>query len=365
MKNHQSLKRIIAASVLSLCLAMAAAGCGSSNQSSGQKASDQDTTVSSAESEKESENSLSDQDSTEDSAQPESSAAEESSEVSQVKILDMEKDIQINTLSVKEMPFNKNLFSSDFEGNDTLTVITYLAESELLDDFIGEDIERFDDKKPYDFDADKRLFLNWLYNVKDKDDYRQAGFYGVIVTAGNAKPSDYYFYFKYDGNEYKVPLSDQFVDVPAEHYTDDEAKVCNIINLDGEPYFIAGFENGTNGGGTLEGEKHHTSYIELPMSLRRIHADGSTRLDISKFSYEADEDIAATNDTSKITVTIEEESKYNSFDRQCIKLKFEYEYDEGQYTDDELDELETTMERMSNFGYLVYNGEKNKVRIDL
>lgn len=294
----------------------------------------------------------------------EESSEKESSEASVARVLDVEKDIKVTTLSSKQMPYTKEMFSSDYRKNSTMTITTYLVESKYLNDLKSVSSARKDGKKTYDYDADERVYTPSMYAVEKNESYSYCAYYGIIVTGGDAKPSDYYFTCKLDGNEYKVPLTDEIVDMPEELYTN-EAEPGNMINLDGEPYFVCGLVDGNVSGGELSGEKHHTSYIRLPYGLRRVNADAVTKLDISKFSYEPDEYIAKEYDTSKITVNITEASKYATYDKQSIQLEFIYEYDEGQYTDEELDELENTMERMANHGYLVYNGKNGKVKIEL
>lgn len=359
MKKHP-FSRILLATILSACVSMSITGCGDSTTSSATEgsAASVESTTSAEESSAE--------ESTESSAEstPESSA-EESSEVSQAVMLDTEKDVSILTLSVQEIPYQEGLFSDEFEKYDTLTVISYLIHSDYYAKFSGNNLKRVDERPAKNYDTSERLFLNYKYNMLVGDKSDKNGIYCVLVTAGSAKPSDYYFDWKFDNNSYQKPLSDEVSEFPAEYYAVEKNSTCHFVNLDGEPYFLAGYENGTTGGGSLSGETHHTSYVRLPMTLRRVHIDGVSQLDVSKFSYEVDEDIAAKYDLSKIAVTIEKLDKSTTVDRQCIQVQFQHEYEKGQYTDEELEALDNIMDKMAQYGYLVYNGENGKVKIDL
>lgn len=366
MKNR-IFSSLILSAFLAACLTVSMTGCSSSSDSANSSAAPVSSTASSKTESKTSEEETSAEESSEASKESKAaSSKEESSEVSVPKIMDTEKDITIYTLSVKEIPYQKGLFNSTFENYENVTVITYLVDSDYMSDFSNMQFKRVDERPEKNYETSERLFMTHVYNMKHTEGYSDRKMcYGIIITANSAKPSDYYFSWKYDTNEYKLTFSDEVSDFPEQYYTADEAKVCNVVNLDGEPYFFAGCEYGTVGGGSLSGEAHHTEYAEKPLSLRRVHIDGVSKLDLSKFSYEPDEGLDRNHDLSKITVAIEEVEKYSNYDTQCIQLRFFYEYDEGQYTDEELKAIDKTQDLLFQYGYLVYNGENGKVRIDI
>ena len=245
MRNRK-LSCIILSAFLAGCLTLSMSGCGgSSDTASGNSTASGDNSDTSSESSVISEKSEESEESSEKSEESKKqSSKEESSEVSVSRTLDPDKDVTITTLYSTQVPYDSKYFSDSFK-DDTVTVTTYIIQTDYMDDFSMCNIVRKDGQKDYDMDTGRRLTFKQMYQVTKNKSNSHAAYYGTIVTGGNAVPSDYCFTCKLDDNEYSIPLSDEIKDFPAELLTTKDARPGNIVDLDGEPYFLCGYTDGT------------------------------------------------------------------------------------------------------------------------
>ncbi len=382
MKNS-FIQKIIATTILSSVLVVSIAGCNNSDSktdtgtvksnivsenvdkeiSTEESKTTESTSEESNESEKSIEESNVTESSTEESSQAESSA-EESSKVSGPRF--NEENMQLDTLMIKEMPYNAELIDSKLESFEKVKIITVLMSSPR---FYG-----ISNGKPSiklaDGSTDRSRYSSSMSTVKKvgEDDFTA---YSIeIVCDAELKPSDFVFAFSFVGEKHEVPLSDTISQIPEDYKfesTDENASanIYNIVSLDGHPYYFAGFTHGSTSFGSDSSSKWES--VLKPLSIRHVTPDGENKIELGKLSYEPDKKALEGFDTSKVTVTFEEK-KSSSDDRyfnQLFDINFEIKYsiDSDEET---VNTLKNTMSKMLSDGYIVYAGDNGKkVRIRL
>ncbi len=261
------------------------------------KDSDSDTNKSDAVSE-----SNTSESSTEKSSQPESSA-EEISKVSRPRF--NEEDMQLDTLMVKEIPYDSELIDSKFESFGKVKIITVLMSSPR---FYGINNGKPSIKLASD-NTDRSRYSSLMSRVKKVGEDNFTAYAIEIVCDAKLKPSDFLFTFSFVGEYHEVPLNDTTSQIPKDYQfesTNEKESVVihNIVSLDGKPYYIAGFTHSSSEFGSDSSNKWDR--IPNPLSIRYIIPDSKTKVELNKLSYKPDKTALEGRDTSKVSVTFKE-----------------------------------------------------------
>ena len=317
-----------------------------------------------------------------DTAASSDTSAEESSTVSRKESkkeesstraqFDPNTEMQLNVLAVHEIPYEEGKFNKALEPYPTMKVITAFVSADSF--FLlskGSPSIKLTSGESDRTENGNRRFLVDMYSVQKANKTTEGAHLVEIVCDPQLNPSDFCYRFSISSEEYSVPFSDAIASVP-ENFIDEtqDVHIYHLASLDDQIYFAAGYTK-SNSGGSLHSTDtgdYHTDYIEKTLNIRRIDTDGTARLDISRFSYEYDEEGLKDVDTTPITVTITEVTPDGTNDRlfsQNIRIHMEYEYEQDSLSKEEREVLSKTRDKMAQYGYLVYNGDNGKVRIHL
>ncbi len=359
MKNR-FIQKVLLAAVLVSVLCMSASGCGSAPETSGSSSAGNVTSSSAADT-------GSNTDSTTDS-----SSAESTGETDAFQAETAQGEVKVYTLAVREIPYDaETTFKDSVVGAaDTATLITVLIDTPDASDMYEKKLD-FADGRTNKAPEGGSLVDRWGFDVAKNGSKDTSGILYTLTCSGSMKPSDFVFTYTLNKEHYSVSIPDTVSPVPEEFLTSVEtAHAKSILRMDGEELLCLGFDNKKPSSTGTNDEGQTVCTFQCRWMLKNLDADISTLADVSKFSYEPDENAAKMDGISQVTVTFSEgePNMDNNFENrmfnQFIDVSFSYVIPEGM-TEEEKQALDNCAQSMIKRGCIVYSGADGQLKFSI
>ena len=272
-----------------------------------------------------------------------------------------EKSFKVTTVSVKEIPFDKDVFGEDlFEETDAMKIITIAAES------IGEP----DDKINYiavnivepPVAAPVTRYVSDIYPVIDSTSQQTKGYITEIICPAKYSPSDFKINYQHKDYFTHSTLSDTIGDIPSSLVSDGQTTPYSVFDIDGALYYR------DNDKDTVFTKSDDSTSDIYEASIYLLRLDGTTdrQLDAAKCTYEPAEDVAKDKNYSRFKISFANEdagAKKSVFSPIGQSIRFTVVGDiKDVATNEEFEAIDSLLVKIANSGSIVYDG---KVRINL
>ena len=267
-----------------------------------------------------------------------------------------EESFKVTTVSVREVPFDKDVFGENiYEETDTMKIITIAAES----------LSEPDDKINYitvnkivpSVAAPVNHYVSDIYPLIEKDSQKSKGFIAIIMCPGKYNPSDFKINYQHKDYFTHSTISDTTADMPASLISNGQTTPFSIVDINGALYYRDIDRN-------TEFTKNDDSTEELyKASIFLLRLDGATgrQIDAAKFTYEPADDVAKDANYSKFKTNFANEDigvKRSIFAPIVQSVRYTVTYGiNDSMQEDELLAMKKLQEKVIRSGYFVYDGK--------